>query len=107
MLPRNVKRLLIFLGIPVFFVVGILVLGSSVNSLANRRARIFCDSVAVDDPVMDVLARAKHENIIHINSLPETKYIFIFNGFVFGHATCVVVVDKGLVQSKICRPVRD
>ena len=95
------------LGILVFFVVGVFVLGLSINSLANRRARVFCDSVSVGEPVKEVLGRAKTENIMFINSVPDTKYMFLFHGFVFGHATCVVVVDKGLVQSKICRPVTD
>lgn len=107
MLSRNAKRLFIFLGIPVFFVAGVFILGWSVNSLANRRARIFCDSVAVGEPVMRVLERAKAENIMSVNSLSDTKYIFLFHGFVFGHATCVIAVDKGLVQSKACRPVSD
>jgi hypothetical protein len=65
---------------------------------AERRARAFCDEIAIGSNISTAISRAKDKNILWG---PARGYTFYFPAFMFDKAVCEVAVDReGKVTSK-------
>jgi hypothetical protein len=62
-----------------------------VNWLAERRARAFCDEVAIGSDIFPILDNAKRQKIDYSDFPPYTFYFF---GMVFDKAVCTVEIDS-------------
>jgi len=72
---------------------------SYVNWAAERKAKAFCDNIAVGSDISLALEKAKKQEIFHSDFPP---YNFYFWGVVFDKAVCEVSVDANRkVVSKV------
>lgn len=70
-----------------------------VNWAAERKAKAFCDDIAVGSDISLALDKAKKQEVFHDDSPP---YNFYFFGVVFDKAVCEVTVDANRkVVSKV------
>ena len=69
---------------------------------AERKARAFCDEIAVGSDISTAIEKSKSENILHGPHEGSYKgYTFYFPGVVFSKAGCEVAVNQdGKVTAK-------
>jgi hypothetical protein len=88
------KRILLLLGKIALVIValfGVMVACVSyVNWAAERKAKAFCDDIAIGSDISQALEKAKKRDVFHDDTPP---YNFYFFGVVFDKAVCEVSVD--------------
>jgi hypothetical protein len=97
------KKILLLLGkivLVIMALIGVMLAGVGyVNWTAERKAKAFCDGIAMGSDISLVLEKAKTEKVFIDDSPP---YNFYFFGFVFDKAVCEVSVDANRkVVSKV------
>jgi hypothetical protein len=92
--PASRKKIVLLFGKVALVIVALLgamvACVSYMNWAAERKAKAFCDGIAVGSDIALVLERAKQQEVFHDDSPP---YNFYFFGFVFDKAVCEVSVD--------------
>jgi hypothetical protein len=73
----------------------------------SSKARAFCDSIAIGEPVSAVVERARRDDKILILESESGGAFFVFPGFLFARASCSVEAVHGVVVSKSWHPARD
>jgi hypothetical protein len=81
-------------------IIGLLVVGLSLNLMANKKADEFCKSITAGDSISSLVDKAERDHIVIIHQEESSKYIFLFRGFLYGRTACVVTVENGLVRDK-------
>jgi hypothetical protein len=97
------KKILLLLGqiaLVIVALIGVMLAGVGyVNWAAEKRAKVFCDGIAMGSDISLVLEKAKTQKVFLDDSPP---YNFYFFGFVFDKAVCEVSVDANRkVVSKV------
>jgi len=96
----TLSTILIIIAIPLLY-------GLAATSIANFKAKRFCKTIVIGEPISDTVARANRQNIFNTATTRGERYYFIFSGLPFATAICSVEVQNDKVISKKFSHARD
>jgi hypothetical protein len=69
------------------------------NDIASQKAFRLNASIIIGEPIDDVISKAKKVTPVFFYDSEKQKAYFVFHGFVFYKASCIVIVENGRVKS--------